>query len=102
VLINFNDPKFAVENLDFDPDSYDDGSQRLKSAGKVSRMRTSGPIHTGARLPRIRPLSPLEDPKHQRFGAEAHEYPRRGTAKTSKSVAFQVFALVSCRTVLEP
>jgi hypothetical protein len=93
VVINHTDPRFAVENLDFDPDSYDDGSQRLKSAGKVSRMRTSGPIHTGARLPRIRPLTPLEDPKHQKYG-HAPVDPRRGTAaKTSKSVAFQVAVL---------
>ena len=41
VVINHTDPRFAVENLDFDPDSYDDRSQRLKSEGKVSRMRTS-------------------------------------------------------------
>jgi hypothetical protein len=90
VLINHNDPRFAVENLDFDGDSYDDGSQRLKSAGKVSRMRTAGPIHTGARLPRIRPLTPLESPRHKKFGAESVDYPRRGTVKTAKSVAFQL------------
>jgi len=38
VMINHVDPRFAVENLDFDPDTYDDGSKRLKSAGKVRRL----------------------------------------------------------------
>jgi len=90
VVINHNDPKFAVENLDFDPDGYDDGSKRVRSAGKVARMRTSGPIHTGARLPRIRPLTPLESPRHKKYGEECVQYSRRGTAKTAKSVAFQL------------
>lgn len=35
VMINHTDAKFALENLDFDPNTYDDGSKRLKSAGKV-------------------------------------------------------------------
>ncbi len=38
VMINHTDARFAVENLDFDPDTYDDGSKRLKSAGKVRRL----------------------------------------------------------------
>ena len=40
VVINHVDPRFAVENLDFDPGQFDDGSKRLRSAGKVARMRT--------------------------------------------------------------
>ena len=90
VLLNHNDPRFAVENFDFDPVAHDDGSDRLRSAGKVQRMRTAGPIHTGARLPRLRPLSPLESPRHKRYGVSSYGYPRRGTAKTAKSVAFQL------------
>jgi hypothetical protein len=38
VMINHTDARFAVENLDFDPDTHDDGSKRLKSAGKVRRL----------------------------------------------------------------
>jgi hypothetical protein len=53
-------------------------------------MRTAGPIHTGSRLPRLRPLTPLESPGHKKYGVQSLEFPRRGTAKTAKSVAFQV------------
>ena len=63
---------------------------RAHTHAQVTRMRTAGPIHTGARLPRLRPLTPLESPRHRKFGADSVEYPRRGTAKTAKSVAFQV------------
>jgi len=90
VLINYNDRKFAVENLEFNEESCDDGSVRRGSAAKVTRMRTAGPIHTGARLPCIRPLTPLESPHHKKYGEESVNYPRRGTAKTIKSVAFQL------------
>ena len=66
VLINHNDPRFAAENLDFDPDSYDDGSKRLKSAGKVSRMRTG--LRIFATLARNQ-LYPLKLPSfRQEFG----------------------------------
>jgi hypothetical protein len=68
VLINYNDRKFAVENLEFNEESCDDGSVRRGSAAKVTRMRTAGPIHTGARLPCIRPLTPLESPHHKKYG----------------------------------
>ena len=40
VVLNHADPRFAVENLDFDPDTYDDGSKRLKSAGKVRAKKS--------------------------------------------------------------
>ena len=63
---------------------------RAHTHAQVTHMRTAGPIHTGARLPRLRPLTPLESPRHRKFGADSVEYPRRGTAKTAKSVAFQV------------
>jgi hypothetical protein len=67
---------------------------RALAHAQVTRMRAAGPIHTGSRLPRLRPLTPLESPGHKKYGVQSLKFPRRGTAKTAKSVAFQV-----CTTV---